>query len=114
MGDATLGYLAILEPESGEDEAAPAEAELLGAQDAASVYALALMREGLAAEVTTELRDELLEGLLVGQVTDEQATRERARRLGYDEALSYQALVLLPDQRSARRPALPARGGGGA
>ena len=111
VGDATLGYLAILEPETGEDEAAPAEAELLAAQHAASVYALALMRERLAAEVTTELRDQLLEGLLVGQVTDEQATRERARRLGYDEALSYQALVLVPDEGGARSQSLLAREG---
>ena len=51
-------------PPDGAD-AVPAEAELLAAQHAASVYALALMRERLAAEVTTELRDELLEGLLV-------------------------------------------------
>ena len=87
VGDATLGYLAILESEQLTLRSAVAEAELLAAQHAASVYALALMRERLAAEVTTELRDELLEGLLVGQVTDEQATRERARRLGYDEAL---------------------------
>jgi sugar diacid utilization regulator len=97
-GDATLGYLAILEPETQEETAAvPAEADLLAAQHAASVYALALMRERLAAEVTTELRDELLEGLLDGQVTDDQATLERARRLGYDESLVYQVLSMLPD-----------------
>jgi hypothetical protein len=102
VGDSTLGYLAILEPEAGETSAAPAEAELLAAQHAASVYALALMRERLAAEVTTELRDELLEGLLVGQVTDEQATRERARRLGYDEGLSYRVLVMIPIEATPR------------
>jgi sugar diacid utilization regulator len=97
-GDATLGYLAILEPETPDGaDAVPAEADLLAAQHAASVYALALMRERLAAEVTTELRDELLEGLLDGQVTDDQATRERARRLGYDESMVYQVLAMLPD-----------------
>jgi sugar diacid utilization regulator len=102
-GDATLGYLAILEPEGADTSSVTsADAELLAAQHAASVYALALMRERLAAEVTTELRDELLEGLLVGNVTDEQATRERARRLGYDEALSYQALVLVPQEDPSR------------
>jgi sugar diacid utilization regulator len=102
-GDAVLGYLAILEPEVADAEpSVPAEADLLAAQHAASVYALALMRERLAAEVTTELRDELLEGLLDGQVTDEQATRERARRLGYDDSLVYQVLTLLPDQTSER------------
>ena len=102
-GESTLGYLAILEPASpDEDASTPEEADLLAAQHAASVYALALMRERLTAEVTTELRDELLEGLLDGQVTDEQATRERARRLGYDEALSYQVLALLPDEAANR------------
>jgi sugar diacid utilization regulator len=103
-GEDTLGYLAILEPEghadfdtSTQETIAQAEAELLAAQHAASVYALALMRERLTTEVTRELRDELLDGLLLGQVTDEQATRERARRLGYDEAISYRLLVFLPD-----------------
>jgi DNA-binding PucR family transcriptional regulator len=101
-GDATLGYLAILEPEGGDGEASvSAEADLLAAQHAASVYALALMRERLAAEVTTELRDELLEGLLDGQVTDEQATRERARRLGYDESCAYEVLSVLPEDAGA-------------
>lgn len=102
-GDATLGYLAILEPEAGDTESSvSAEADLLAAQHAASVYALALMRERLAAEVTTELRDELLEGLLDGQVTDEQATRERARRLGYDESSTYQVLSVLPEDAGDR------------
>jgi DNA-binding PucR family transcriptional regulator len=102
-GDATLGYLAILEAEADDSEpGVPAEADLLAAQHAASVYALALMRERLAAEVTTELRDELLEGLLDGQVTDEQATRERARRLGYNESMVYQVLSALPEESSVR------------
>ncbi|HEX5370651.1 MAG TPA: helix-turn-helix domain-containing protein, partial [Dehalococcoidia bacterium] len=77
---------------------------------AASVYALALMRERLTAEVTTELRDELLEGLLDGQVTDEQATRERARRLGYDDTQVYQVLTLLLDEVSERDQAYAADG----
>ncbi len=101
-GDDTLGYLAILEPSLHSDEfegesIALAEADLLAAQHAASVYALALMRERLTTEVTRELRDELLDGLLLGQVTDEQAARERARRLGYDETSNYRVLVFLPE-----------------
>lgn len=98
VGDATLGYLAILEPGAPEAEGpAAAEADLLAAQHAATVYALALMRERMATEVTTQLRDELLEGLLLGQVADEQAVAERARRLGYDDALSYRGVVLVPE-----------------
>jgi sugar diacid utilization regulator len=98
VGDTTLGHLAILEPRTpGDQSAAAAEADLLAVQHAASVYALALMRERMAAEVTTQLRDQLLEGLLLGHVTDEHAIRERAHRLGYDEALTYRALVFVPE-----------------
>lgn len=102
-GDDTLGYLAILELDdpaaAGDEGIGLAEADLLAAQHAASVYALALMRERLTTEVTRELRDELLDGLLLGQVTDEQAARERARRLGYDETANYRLLVFLPENR---------------
>jgi sugar diacid utilization regulator len=94
VSDSTLGYLAILEPAVA---GGPAEADLLAAQHAANVYALALMRERLADEVTTELRDQLLEGLLDGHVTDDAALQERARRLGYDGTLTYRVLVLRPD-----------------
>lgn len=99
VGDTTLGYLAVLEPEAPDAEAATAaEVDLLAVQHAANVYALALMRERMAAEVTAQLRNELLEGLLFGYMTDEQAVRERARRLGYDETLTYRTLVLAPDE----------------
>jgi hypothetical protein len=101
VGETTLGYLAVLEPVSPAVEGAAAEADLLAVQHAASIYALALMRERMAAEVTTQLRDELIEGLLLGHITDEQAVRERARRLGYDETLAYRTLVFVPDGVSA-------------
>jgi sugar diacid utilization regulator len=104
VGDTTLGYLAVLEPVSYVEDAAAAEADLLAVQHAASVYALALMRERMAAEVTTQLRDELIEGLLLGNIADEQAVRERARRLGYDETLVYRTLVFVPDDTSRPGP----------
>ncbi len=112
-GESTLGYLVILEPETPDGaELPPEEADLLAAQHAASVYALALMCERLAAEVTTELRDELVEGLLDGQVTDDQAIRERARRLGYDESCTYRVLALLPDPAGSGDQAYPGADGG--
>jgi PucR family transcriptional regulator, purine catabolism regulatory protein len=104
-GEGTLGYLAILDSEGGPEGAAAEEVDLLAVQHAASVCALALMRERIAAEVSTELKDELLEGLLLGEVSDEQAARERVRRLGYDESLTYRALVLVSDRSDLRFPA---------
>ncbi len=105
VGDATLGYAAILDDEQDaarERDGSSAEATLLAAQHAASVYAVALMREHMAAEVTSQLKQELFESLLLGEVTDAQAAHERARRLGYNERLSYRVLTLAPDRPAGR------------
>jgi PucR family transcriptional regulator, purine catabolism regulatory protein len=53
------------------------------------------MRDRMAAEVARQLRDELLEGLLLGRTQDEQVARERAMRLGYDPAQVYRVLVVI-------------------
>src|SRR3979411_1550409 len=81
VGDAIFGYLAIL----AEHDAAGGEArDLQTVQPAATVYALSMMRERMAAEVARQLKDELFEGLLLGRTQDEQVARERAGRLGSD------------------------------
>ena len=49
-------------------------------QHAATVYALAMMRERMAAEVTRQLRNELLEGLLLGHLSDAAGGRVGAPR----------------------------------
>src|SRR6185436_9821361 len=93
VGTSTPAYLAILEPERGQGDSSE-DIDLLAAQHAARVYALALMRERIASEVSTALSEELLEGLLLGQISNEQAARERSRQLGYDESRTYRTLVL--------------------
>lgn len=101
VGDTTLGYAAILDDvqdAAARDDGPTAEATLLAAQHAASVYAVALMREHMAAEVTSQLKQELFESLLLGEVTNAQAAHERARRLGYNERLSYRVLSFAPDR----------------
>jgi sugar diacid utilization regulator len=94
VGDAILGYLAILE----QPEANPSDdVDLQVVQHAATVCALAMMRERMALEVTQQLRDELFEGLLQGPAQDEQVALERATRLGYDPACAYRLLVLVAE-----------------
>ena len=94
IGDAVLGYLAILaEP----DETAGEDLELQIVQHASTVYALSLMRERMAAEVARQFKNELFEGLLLGRTQDEQVARERAMRLGYDPQTVYRVLVLAAD-----------------
>lgn len=99
VGDAILGYLAILE----EHEQAPSEdVDLQVVQHAATVYALAMMRERMASEVAHQLRDELFEGLLHGRAQDEQVALERAVRLGYDPGRRYRVLLLVADDPATR------------
>jgi purine catabolism regulator len=93
VGDAILGYLAILAPT--EDRAGPGDdLDLQIVQHAANVYALSMMRERMAAEVARQLKDELFEGLLLGRTQDERVARERAMRLGYSPEVVYRVLVV--------------------
>ncbi len=104
VGEAILGYLAILE----EHDALPSEdVDLQVVQHAATVYALAMMRERMASEVAQQLRDELFEGLLQGRAQDEQVALERAVRLGYNPSLAYRVLVLVADDPGASRDQRP-------
>jgi sugar diacid utilization regulator len=98
VGDAILGYLAIL---ADPDESASEELELQIVQHAATVYALSMMRERMAAEVARQLKDELFEGLLLGRTQDEQVARERAMRLGYNPEITYRVLVLVAREADA-------------
>ena len=99
VGEANLGYLAILE----EQDLSPSEdVDLQVVQHAATVYALAMMRERMASEVAQQLRDELFEGLLHGRAQDEQVALERAVRLGYDPRRQYRVLVLVADDPGSR------------
>jgi PucR family transcriptional regulator, purine catabolism regulatory protein len=95
VGDAMLGYLAIL-AEGGE--AAGEDLDLQIVQHAATVYALSMMRERVAAEVARQLQDELFEGLLLGRTQDEQVARERAMRLGYNPEVAYRVLVVVAQE----------------
>jgi purine catabolism regulator len=86
-----LGYLTIF------DTAGPADAtnlDLLVVQHAATVYALTLTRERLSADVANRLKEDLLEGLLLGQTAGDRETEHRALLLGYDPRRSYRLLVV--------------------
>jgi sugar diacid utilization regulator len=109
VGEAILGYLAIL----GETEAGGGreDLELQIVQHAATVYALSMMRERMAAEVARQLKDELVEGLLLGRSQDEQVARERAMRLGYNPEISYRVLVVDASSQSSDVEERPESGG---
>lgn len=105
LGDETpLGYLAIVEGPIGvRDDPGGDEAALLLAGHAAAVCALALARTQQQIAVAMQLRDELLDSLLLGEAASAEAARERAQRLGYDESRSYRALVVAIEEAPASR-----------
>jgi sugar diacid utilization regulator len=111
MGDAILGYLVILENGPGvRDDGADGgggndgELNVLVVQHAATVYALAMMRERMAAEVTRQLRNELLEGLLLGHLSDPEEIGRRAARVGFRPGRPHQVIVLSPEDLAAPLP----------
>jgi sugar diacid utilization regulator len=96
VGDAILGYLAILAEGGGDGDPTTSEdLDLQIVQHAATVYALSMMRERVAAEVARQLKDDLFEGLLSGRTQDEQVARERAMRLGYNPGVAYRVMVVM-------------------
>ena len=101
VGDAILGYLVMLEDGSEEGHDGGGELNVLVVQHAATVYALAMMRERMAAEVTRQLRSELLEGLLLGHLADADEVRRRAVRVGYSPGRAHHVVVMAPEDTAA-------------
>lgn len=93
-GSDLLGYLTIFEAAEAEEES---NLDLLVVQHAATVYALTLTRERLSADVTNRLREDLLEGLLLGQPGNDRETEHRALLLGYDPRRAYRLLAVSQD-----------------
>jgi PucR family transcriptional regulator, purine catabolism regulatory protein len=106
VGDAVLGYLAIL---ADVDEIATEDVDLQIVQHASTVYALAMLRERMATEVARQLKDELFDGLLMGRTQDEQVARERALRLGYRPERTYRVLRLVAEDADEEAPESGAR-----
>src|SRR5579859_6002116 len=88
-----LPFACVLAPILGNDQAA-----LLLAGHAAGVCALALASAQQESAVSAQLRDELLDSLLLGEVAGADAARERAHRLGYDESRPYRAVFAALDE----------------
>jgi purine catabolism regulator len=93
-GDDILGYLTIFEL---ADETDRANLDLLVVQQSATVYALTLTRARLSADVANRLREDLLEGLLLGQLADPRESEHRAALLGYDPRRAYRVLLVRPE-----------------
>lgn len=104
VGDAIIGYLVILENGAEGGASDDDELDVLVVQHAATVYALAMMRERMATEVTRQLRNELLAGLLLGHLAAPEEAARRAARVGFTAGRTYHVMVLAPEDQA---PPLP-------
>jgi len=56
----------------------------------------------LSADVANRLREDLLEGLLLGQLSDPRESEHRAALLGYDTRRAYRVLLVRPEAIAGR------------
>jgi len=92
-GDELLAYLLTVVP---HDDAGSEHLDLLLTQHATTVYALIMTRERAAAELSARIREELVDALLLGTLSNPDEARRWARQLGYDLGRSYRVLCFLP------------------
>src|SRR5437867_911478 len=97
VGDEILAYLLTVEDartDAGED------ASLLVTEHAATICGVVMGRERVVAAAAGRVRDDLVEGLLLGRAADADEARRWAQHLGYDSARGHQVMSLtVEDQR---------------
>ena len=92
-GDEVLAYLMTV---LHDEDVSAEDLDLLLTQHAATVYAVVMTRERAAVVMSDRVRDELIEGLLLGAISTPDEVRRWARYLGYDTSRSYRVLSLMP------------------
>lgn len=89
VGHQTLGYVSIARS-SHELE----ELDYVAIEHAATVYALEMMKQKIADEVTSKLKGDCVDDLLNGHFKSDEEILMRANFLGYNINLPYQVIII--------------------
>jgi sugar diacid utilization regulator len=101
VGDEVPAHLITLDlPERGGDE----DMNLLVTEHAATICGVILGREHVVAAAARRVRDDLVEGLLLGRGRDDGDTRRWAAHLGYDPGREHNVMVIAFDIPAPRVP----------
>jgi PucR family transcriptional regulator, purine catabolism regulatory protein len=101
VGDEVPAHLITLDPpDRGGDE----DMNLLVTEHAATICGVILGREHVVAAAARRVRDDLVEGLLLGRGRDDADTRRWAAHLGYDPAREHNVVVVAFDVPAPRMP----------
>src|SRR5947208_2017708 len=101
VGDEVPSYLVTIDPADnlfGEDMS------LLVTEHAATICGVILGRERVVAAAARRVRDDLVEGLLLGRGRDEGDTERWAAHLGYDPGREHNVMVIAFDIPAPRVP----------
>lgn len=106
VGDEVPAHLITMDPAVGPD---PAEdVRLLVTEHAATICGVILGRQNVVAAAARQVRDDLVEGLLLGRGRDDAETRRWAAHLGYDPGREHHVLAIafqVPPPRPGLDPA---------
>ena len=106
VGDEVPAHLITMDPAAGPD---PAEdVRLLVTEHAATICGVILGRQNVVAAAARRVRDDLVEGLLLGRGRDDGETGRWAAHLGYDASREHHVLAIafdVPPPRPGRDPA---------
>ncbi len=89
----------------GSEEGPGGDLNLLVAEHAATICGVMLGRERVVAAAARQVRDDLVEGLLLGGGRDNGEVTRWARHLGYDPAVDHRVLAVALDTSAAARSA---------
>jgi sugar diacid utilization regulator len=107
VGDEVPSYLITIDPADnifGEDMS------LLVTEHAATICGVILGRERVVAAAARRVRDDLVEGLLLGRGRDQADTSRWAAHLGYDPARDHNVMAIAFDLPAAANAAHPSPG----
>jgi sugar diacid utilization regulator len=104
VGDDILAYLVTAEGAPGNTGD---DTGLLLTEHAATICGVILGRERVVAAVAGRVRDDLLEGLLLGRATDAEEARRWAQHLGCDPSRAHRVVVASPEASVGARRASP-------
>jgi sugar diacid utilization regulator len=95
VGDEVPAHLITMDPAAGSD---PAEdVRLLVTEHAATICGVILGRQNVVAAAARRVRDDLVEGLLLGRGRDDGETGRWAAHLGYDPSREHHVLAVAFD-----------------
>ncbi len=104
VGDEVPSYLVTIDP---AENLAGEDMSLLVTEHAATICGVILGRERVVAAAARRVRDDLVEGLLLGRGRDNADASRWAAHLGYDPARDHNVVAI-----AFELPALPAHNGG--